>query len=91
MTFLTVPAALAARRRRRWPGRASAACWLAAALAWVAIVAVMAQAGYAGNPRYLVAAASLGCVLAGVGGGAVPAVLPAGRGWPSRSWWPSRS
>ncbi len=38
-----------------------------AALVWVAIVAVMAQAGYAGNPRYLVAAVSLGCVLAGVG------------------------
>jgi hypothetical protein len=27
----------------------------------------MAQAGYAGNPRYLVAAAAIGCVLAGVG------------------------
>jgi len=39
----------------------------AGAVAWVLIVAVMAQAGYAGNPRYLVAAAALGCVLAGVG------------------------
>ena len=33
--------------------------WLAAgAAAWVAIVAVMTIAGYAGNPRYLVAAAA---------------------------------
>jgi hypothetical protein len=39
----------------------------AGALAWVAIVAVMTQAGYAGNPRYLVAAAAIGCSLAGVG------------------------
>ena len=37
------------------------------ALAYVAIVAVSAQAGFAGNPRYLVPAAALGCVLAGVG------------------------
>jgi hypothetical protein len=39
----------------------------AGAVAWVAIVAVMTQAGYAGNPRYLVAAAAIGCALAGVG------------------------
>jgi hypothetical protein len=44
----------------------------AAAALWVAIVAVMAQAGYAGNPRYLVAAAAVGCVLAGVGAARVP-------------------
>jgi hypothetical protein len=31
---------------------------------------VMAQAGYAGNPRYLVAAAAVGTVLAGVGAAA---------------------
>jgi hypothetical protein len=42
--------------------------WLAlGAVAWVAIVAAMAQAGYAGNPRYLVAAAALGAALAGAG------------------------
>ena len=40
-----------------------------AALAWVAIVAAMAQAGYAGNPRYNVAAAAVCCALAGVGAG----------------------
>jgi hypothetical protein len=39
----------------------------AAALAWVAMVALMAQVGYAGNPRYLVTAAAVGCVVAGVG------------------------
>jgi hypothetical protein len=39
----------------------------AGALAWVAIVAVMTQAGYAGNPRYNVAPAAVCCVLAGVG------------------------
>ena len=38
-----------------------------AALAWVLLVAVMTQAGYAGNPRYNVAPAALVCVLAGVG------------------------
>jgi hypothetical protein len=39
----------------------------AGAAGWVVIVAVMTQAGYAGNPRYLVAAAAIGCSLAGVG------------------------
>ncbi|MDQ3865760.1 MAG: hypothetical protein M3304_02870 [Actinomycetota bacterium] len=36
-------------------------------VAWVAIVAVMAEVGYTGNPRYLVPAAAFVCVLAGVG------------------------
>jgi hypothetical protein len=39
----------------------------AGALAWVALVAVMTQAGYAGNPRYNVAPAAIACVLAGLG------------------------
>jgi hypothetical protein len=43
----------------------------AAALGWVVLVAVMTEAGYAGNPRYNVAAAAVGCVLAGVGVAAV--------------------
>ena len=38
-----------------------------AAAAWVVLVAVMTAAGYAGNPRYLVAAAALGAALAGAG------------------------
>jgi hypothetical protein len=43
----------------------------AGALAWVALVAVMTQAGYAGNPRYNVAPAAIVCVLAGVGVAAI--------------------
>jgi hypothetical protein len=64
--LLTIPALLAAAAGVALGGaveRRSAA----AALTWVAIVAVMTQAGYAGNPRYNVAAAAVGCVLAGVG------------------------
>ena len=38
-----------------------------AAAAWVVVVAAMTLAGYAGNPRYLVAAAALGAALAGAG------------------------
>ena len=47
-----------------------------AAGAWIAIVAAMTLAGYAGNPRYLVAAAALGAALAGAG--AVRAAGPIG-------------
>lgn len=35
--------------------------------AWLALVAVMTQAGYSGNQRYLVPVGALACVLAGVG------------------------
>ena len=42
--------------------------WIAAAAAgWIVVVAAMTLAGYAGNPRYLVAAAALGAALAGAG------------------------
>lgn len=47
-------------------------------VAWVAIVAVMAEAGYTGNPRYLVPAAVVVCVLAGVGAARVAEVARAG-------------
>lgn len=64
--LLTVPALLAAAAGVALGGRS--ARWLAAGAAgWVALVAVMTQAGYAGNPRYNVAAAAVGCVLAGLG------------------------
>ena len=65
----------------------------AAALAWVALVALMTQAGYAGNPRYNVAAAAVGCVLAGVGRGAAPRLggATAGRRAGRRSRVRSRS
>jgi hypothetical protein len=64
--LLTLPALVAAAVGVATGGR-SARLLAAAAAAWVAIVAAMTQAGYAGNPRYLVAAAAGGCVLAGVG------------------------
>jgi hypothetical protein len=64
--LLTVPALLAAGAAVALGGRTERAL-AAAALAWVAIVAVMTQAGYAGNPRYNVAAAAVGCALAGAG------------------------
>ena len=62
-TLFTLPALIAAAFAT---GRTERRIALGAA-AWVAIVAVMTLAGFAGNPRYLVAAASLGAVLAGVG------------------------
>jgi hypothetical protein len=37
-----------------------------AAVAWVALVAAMTAAGYAGNPRYLAVASAIACVPAGV-------------------------
>jgi hypothetical protein len=66
VALLTVPATLAAVAGTI-AGPRLARVLAAAALAWIAIVAVMAQAGYAGNPRYLVAAMAFGCVLAGAG------------------------
>jgi hypothetical protein len=67
VALLTVPATLAAVAGTI-AGPRLARVLAAAAAAWIAIVAVMAQAGYAGNPRYLVAAMAYGCVLAGAGG-----------------------
>jgi len=63
---LTVPVLLAAAVALVRPGRTILALGVAA-VAYVAIVALSAQGGFAGNPRYLVPAAALGCVLAGVG------------------------
>src|SRR4051812_27484284 len=51
-------------RTRRIP----LAAWIAAgAAAWVGMVAVMTQGGFAGNERYLAMPVALGCVLAGAG------------------------
>lgn len=55
-------AAVALRRRDRGV-RALAL----AAVAWLALVAMMAAAGYAGVARYMLPAAAVACVLAGVG------------------------
>ena len=62
-TLFTIPAVIAAAFVAGRTGRLIAA----GAAAWVAIVALMTVAGYAGNPRYLVAAAALGAALAGAG------------------------
>jgi hypothetical protein len=66
VSLLTVPALAAALLATALGGR-TVRVLAAGAAAWVAIVAVMTQAGYAGNPRYLVAAAAIACALAGVG------------------------
>jgi hypothetical protein len=64
---LGLAGALAGLARRR--ARLVLLALALAALAWVAIVAAMTEAGYAGNPRYLVLAAALACVVAGVAWG----------------------
>ena len=67
--LLTIPATLGALAAVILAWRAGRVIALLAtgAAAWIAIVAVMAQAGYPGTPRYLVAATAAGSVLAGVG------------------------
>lgn len=54
---------------RSWRRGADRALLLLAggALGWLGLVAVMAEFGYAGNPRYLVPISAVGAVLAGVG------------------------
>ena len=79
-TLFTLPALAAALIAAAFGGR-TARLLAAGAAAWVAIVAVMTVAGYAGNPRYLVAAAAVGAALAGVG--AVRAAT-AIADWPAR-------
>jgi hypothetical protein len=59
-------AALVALRRRRAGGAGRPEVWLAVALAYTLLVAVMAQAGFAGNPRYLVPALVLLAAVSGV-------------------------
>jgi hypothetical protein len=75
VSLLTVPAAIAALVAIVM-GPRIVRLLAAGAVAWVAIVAIMAQVGYAGNPRYLVAAAAIGCVVAGVGAARLPWVAP---------------
>lgn len=73
VTLLTIPATLAALAAVI-AGPRVVRVLAAGAAVWVLLVAVMAQAGYAGNPRYLVAAAAVGCVVAAVGAARVGAV-----------------
>jgi len=79
VALLTPPALLAAAAGAALGGP-TARRLAAGGLAWVALVAGMTQAGYAGNPRYNVAAAAVGCVLAGIGAAAVARRL-ARAGW----------
>ena len=52
-----------------------------AALTWVIVVAVMAEGGFTGRRRYLILAAALMCVLAGIAAGWLAQELsPPGRG-----------
>jgi hypothetical protein len=64
--LLTAPGAVAAAVAVA-AGRGAERALALLALAWVGLVAVETELGYAGNPRYLVPAAGLGAVLAGVG------------------------
>lgn len=48
------------------PGRRVVGAWLGFVVAYVLLVATMAQAGFAGNPRYLVPALTLLAAVAGV-------------------------
>jgi hypothetical protein len=71
-------AAWHAGRSRRVP----LALWLAAAAAaWIGLVAVMTQGGFAGNERYLAMPIAIACVLAGAGwawtGRAIAGLAPA--------------
>ena len=66
-----IPAFAAAVAALARPDRRIRVLWLGAA-GWVAVVAVMTAAGYAGNPRYLVAAAAVLAVLAGAGAAWLP-------------------
>jgi hypothetical protein len=52
------------------------------AVAWLALVALMTQAGYSGNPRYLMPVGAVTCVLAGVGVAKLLDLVPT----PSRAW-----
>jgi MFS family permease len=52
---------------------------VAAAVAWVAVVAVMAFSGYPGLARFMIPAAGIACVVAGVGASRLVGV--AGRRW----------
>ena len=73
--FAVVTALAAARGRLRLQ-EARPTRWLAAAAcAWVAMVAVLTQAGFTGNERYLVPAMASVCVLGGVGAEAIARTL----------------
>jgi len=74
LALVSVP--LAYRRRS-----AAVLTMAGAALIWVIVVAVMAEGGFTGRRRYLILAAALMCVLAGIAAGWLAEELsPPGRG-----------
>ncbi|HEX8744425.1 MAG TPA: hypothetical protein VF712_14950 [Thermoleophilaceae bacterium] len=56
-----------ARGRDHEPNARPVLVLAATAAAWIALVALMTERGYAGNERYLMAPVALACVLSGVG------------------------
>ena len=62
---------LAVRSWLRDRGESATAFLAAAGFAWLALVAVMTELGYAGNQRYLVVTTAALCVLGGVGTGRI--------------------
>jgi hypothetical protein len=89
-TLFTIPALIAALLAAAFGGRTARLLALGAA-GWVAIVAAMTVAGYAGNPRYLVAAAAVGAALAGAGAVRAASALAAPAGAPAPSRLPRHS
>jgi hypothetical protein len=71
---IAVGGALARKRRER-----ALLAVGAMAVAWLALVAVMTQAGYSGNPRYLMPVTAVVCVLVGVGVARLLELAPAPR------------
>lgn len=80
VALATVPGVLAAAAAVALRPRGLVGLLAAGAAAWILLVAVMTQIGFAGNPRYLVAPAAVVAVLAGVG-----TVLTAGAVAPTAS------
>ena len=74
------------RRGRREPDQATVLMLAGAATAYMVIVAILAQAGFTGNERYVSVPASLVCVLGGIGIVGLVRLAPARRGprrWPA--------
>jgi hypothetical protein len=61
--------ALGAFQRRRL--HAGTAALMVTGGAWLALVAVMTEGGYAGNPRYLIISTVVTCTIGGIGMGAI--------------------
>lgn len=74
--------ALGAFQRRRL--HAGATALMVAGGAWLALVALMTEGGYAGNPRYLIISTVVACTLGGIGMGAIFLALQRAGEWLAR-------